>query len=90
MIIDTCLFCSPSLNLHYPTNELKTPLTITIDRGDPQILALLIEKIPTNLDSTTTQPCGKSALMHASYYSRNIEILQVLLKKGADPEKKDL
>ncbi|XP_051164882.1 putative ankyrin repeat protein RF_0580 [Leptopilina boulardi] len=80
----------PFLNLHYPTKDLRTPLTIAIDRGDSQILQLIIDKVPTDLDSTLTQSCGKSALMHASYFSRNLEILQILLKKGVDLNKKDL
>ena len=84
------IFRSPSLDLHYPTADLRTPLTIAIDRGHVDILALLIEKITPNLNSTTTQPCGKSALMHASYFSPNTEILQILLNKGADVNEKDM
>ncbi|XP_043469382.1 putative ankyrin repeat protein RF_0580 isoform X2 [Leptopilina heterotoma] len=80
----------PSLDLHYPNKDLRTPLTIAIDRGDSQILALIIDKIPTDLDSTMTQSCGKSALMHASYFSGNLEILQILLKKGVDLYKRDI
>ncbi|XP_012287528.1 ankyrin repeat domain-containing protein 7-like [Orussus abietinus] len=68
---------------------MATPLTAAIDRGDPQILSGLLEKVPTALDSTTAQPCGRTALMYASHHSRNPDVLQVLLKKGADPVKTD-
>ncbi|XP_076630427.1 uncharacterized protein LOC143346318 [Colletes latitarsis] len=78
-----------SLDLNYPTPSLKTPLTAAIDRGDPQILSLLLEKNLTTLDDTITQPCGRTALMYASFVSRNPEILQTLLKKGADLQKTD-
>lgn len=77
------------MNLHYPTFDLKTPLLEVVRRGDAQILALLIEKIPVCLDDTTTQPYGKTILMSAAYTTRNPEILQLLLKKGADIKKLD-
>ncbi|XP_043685586.1 ankyrin repeat domain-containing protein 7-like [Vespula pensylvanica] len=80
---------SHSINLHYPTFDLKTPLLEVVRRGDVQILALLIEKIPVCLDDTTTQPYGKTVLMSAAYITRNPEILQLLLKKGADIKKLD-
>ncbi|KAI4493961.1 hypothetical protein M0802_009337 [Mischocyttarus mexicanus] len=80
---------SNSINLHYPTFDLKTPLLEVIRRGDVQILALLLDKISVSLDDTTTQPCGKTVLMSAAYTSKNPEILQLLLKKGADPKKLD-
>ncbi|KAF7414089.1 hypothetical protein HZH68_002578 [Vespula germanica] len=78
-----------SINLHYPTFDLKTPLLEVVRRGDVQILALLIEKIPVCLDDTTTQPYGKTVLMSAAYITRNPEILQLLVKKGADIKKLD-
>ncbi|XP_053975785.1 protein TANC1-like isoform X2 [Hylaeus volcanicus] len=81
---------SQSLCLNYPTVNLKTPLTATIDRGDPQILTLLLEKNSMALNDTLTQPCGRTALMYASFVSRNPEILQALLKKGADLWKTDI
>ncbi|KAK2575937.1 hypothetical protein KPH14_007299 [Odynerus spinipes] len=80
---------SQSINMHHPTFHLKTPLLEAIRRGDVSILALLIEKIPVCLDDTTTQPYGKTALMTAAYSSRNPEILQLLVKKGADIKKLD-
>ncbi|OAD56532.1 hypothetical protein WN48_03219 [Eufriesea mexicana] len=80
----------PSIDLHYPTPSLRTPVTSAIDRGDPQILFFLLEKSSTNLDDTTTQPCGKTALMYASFVSRHPEILQTLLKKDADLRKVDI
>ncbi|KAG9428332.1 serine/threonine-protein phosphatase 6 regulatory ankyrin repeat subunit B-like [Apis mellifera carnica] len=79
----------PTIDLHYPTPNLTTPITSAIDRGDPQILSFLLEKNSTNLDGTVTQPWGRTALMYASFVSRNPEILQILLKKGADPQKMD-
>ncbi|XP_076759822.1 uncharacterized protein LOC143428661 [Xylocopa sonorina] len=79
-----------SIELHYPTPNLKTPLTSAIDRGDPQILSLLLEKNSTNMDETTTQPWRRTALMYASYVSRNPEMLRTLLKKGADDRKVDI
>ncbi|XP_050593932.1 putative ankyrin repeat protein RF_0381 [Bombus affinis] len=79
-----------SIDLHYPTPNLKTPITSAIDRGDVQILSFLLEKNSTDLDNTTTQPWARTALMYASYVSRNPEILQILLKKGADPGKVDI
>lgn len=89
--IDICnCDSSQSLYLHYPKPNLKTPLTAAIDRGDPQILALLLEKNSTNLDETVTQPCGRTALMYASFASRDPEMLQVLLKKGANLQKTDM
>ncbi|XP_015173288.1 PREDICTED: ankyrin repeat domain-containing protein 7-like isoform X2 [Polistes dominula] len=81
---------SHSINLHYPTFDLKTPLLEVVRREDVQILALLLDKIPVSLDDTTTQPCGKTVLMSAAYTSRNTEILQLLLKKGANPNKLDV
>lgn len=77
------------MDLHYPTNNLTTPLTTAIDRSDPIIVSFLIDKLPCNLDSTLTQTCGKTALMHAAYYSKNPEVLNVLMKKGADINKTD-
>lgn len=71
----------PTIDLHYPTPNLTTPITSAIDRGDPQILSFLLEKNSTNLDGTVTQPWGRTALMYASFVSRNPEILQILLKK---------
>ncbi|XP_076376794.1 uncharacterized protein LOC143259244 [Megalopta genalis] len=79
-----------SIDLRYPTENLKTPLIAAIDRGDPQILSLLLEKNSADLDETITQPCGRTALMYASYASRDPEMLQVLLKKGADLRKTDI
>ncbi|XP_014606966.1 PREDICTED: ankyrin repeat domain-containing protein 7-like [Polistes canadensis] len=79
-----------SINLHYPTFDLKTPLLEVVRRGDVQILALILDKIPISLDDTTTQPCGKTVLMSAAYTSRNPEILRLLLKNGADPNKLDV
>ncbi|CAB0035777.1 unnamed protein product [Trichogramma brassicae] len=76
---------SPTLDLHYPKENLSTPLTSAIERADPLILAMLIDKIPVDLDDTLTQPCGKTALMHAAYCADNPEVLQVLIRKGADP-----
>ncbi|CAK9824735.1 Putative ankyrin repeat protein RF_0381 [Anthophora retusa] len=84
------LMKNSAIDLHYPTPNLRTPVTSAIDRGDPQILSLLLDKSSTTLDDTVTQPYGKTALMYASFVSRNSEILQVLLKKGADPEKMDI
>ncbi|XP_012143923.2 uncharacterized protein LOC105662875 [Megachile rotundata] len=81
---------NPSIDLHYPTPNLKTPLTSTIDRGDPQILSILLDKISTNLNNTVTQPCGRTALMYASLVSRKPEILEILLKKGADLQQVDI
>ncbi|KAG7191120.1 hypothetical protein KM043_007152 [Ampulex compressa] len=78
------------MNLHYPTSNLKTPLTTAIDRGDPQIVALLLDKISTNLEDTLTQPFKRTILMYASYNVRRPEILQLLLKKGADIQKNDV
>lgn len=79
------------MDLHYPLPKyLSTPLTTAIERSDPAILTTLIDKIPGNLDATLTQPCGKTALMHAACYARNSEILLVLMKKGADPSKTDM
>ena len=87
---DKCNYnCRPTIDLHYPTPNLTTPITSAIDRGDPQILSFLLEKNSTNLDGTVTQPWGRTALMYASFISRNPEILQILLKKGADPQKMD-
>lgn len=70
--------------------NLKTPLMAAIDRNDPQILALMLDRISTDLDNTTTQPCGRTVLMYSAYTSRNPEILQVLLRKGADIERTDM
>ncbi|KAK1125038.1 hypothetical protein K0M31_006376 [Melipona bicolor] len=79
-----------SIDLHYPTPNLKTPVTAAIDRGDLQILSFLLEKNSTGLNDTVTQPWGRTALMYASYVSRNPELLQILLKKGADLHKMDI
>ncbi|XP_078053794.1 uncharacterized protein LOC144479142 [Augochlora pura] len=79
-----------SIDLRYPTENLKTPLIAAIDRADPQILSLLLEKNSADLDETLTQPCGRTALMYAAYSSRDPEVLQVLLKKGADLRKTDI
>nr|XP_034178895.1 ankyrin repeat domain-containing protein 50-like isoform X1 [Osmia lignaria] len=81
---------NPSIDLHYPTPNLKTPLTSTIDRGDPQILSVLLDNNLNTLNDTVTQPWGRTALMYASFVSRNPELLQVLLKKGADLGKVDM
>lgn len=90
-VVNNCCYnCSLSIDLHYPTPNLKTPITAAIDRGDLQILSFLLEKNSTDLDNTTTQPWARTALMYASYVSRNPEILQILLKKGADPGKVDM
>lgn len=78
------------MDLHYPTPNLKTPITAAIDRGDLQILSFLLEKNSTGLDNAITQPWGRTALMYASYVSRNPELLQILLKKGADLQKVDM
>ncbi|KAL7302498.1 hypothetical protein TKK_0005141 [Trichogramma kaykai] len=80
----------PTLDLHYPKENLSTPLTSAIERSDPLILAMLIDKIPVDLDDTLTQPCGKTALMHAAYCTDDPEVLQVLIRKGADPSKTDM
>ncbi|XP_031843274.2 uncharacterized protein LOC116431651 [Nomia melanderi] len=79
-----------TIDLRYPTENLSTPLTAAIDRDDPQILSLLLEKNSADLDETITQPYGRTALMYASYVSRDPEMLQVLLKKGADLQKTDI
>ncbi|XP_043510957.1 fibronectin type 3 and ankyrin repeat domains protein 1-like [Frieseomelitta varia] len=79
-----------SIDLHYPTPNLKTPITAAIDRGDLQILSFLLERNSTGLDNAVTQPWGRTALMYASYVSKNPELLQVLLKKGADLQKVDI
>ena len=78
------------MDLHYPNENLSTPLTTTIERSDPVILSMLIDKLPTNLDLTLTQPCGKTALMHAAFRTGDPEVLQVLIKKGADRDKTDM
>ncbi|XP_076165753.1 phosphocholine transferase AnkX [Ptiloglossa arizonensis] len=72
-----------SMDLNYLTVDLKTPVTAAIDRGDPQILSLLLDKSTKTLDDGIAQPCGRTALMYASFFSRNTEILQTLLRKGA-------
>ncbi|XP_076240820.1 uncharacterized protein LOC143183207 isoform X2 [Calliopsis andreniformis] len=79
-----------SMYLHHPTPNLTTPLIAAINRGDPQILSLLLDKCSAPIDDTVTQPCGRTALMYASFASRNPEMLQVLLKKGADLQKTDI
>ncbi|XP_076295567.1 uncharacterized protein LOC143216424 [Lasioglossum baleicum] len=79
-----------SIDLRYPTEDLKTPLMAAIDRNDPQILSLLLETNSADLDQTITQPCGRTALMYAAYVSRDPEVLQVLLKKGANLQKTDI
>lgn len=81
---------SPTMDLHYPNANLSTPLTTTIERSDPVILSMLIDKLPANLNQTLTQPCGKSALMHAAFRAKDPEVLQVLIKKGADRNKTDM
>ncbi|OXU18205.1 hypothetical protein TSAR_007028 [Trichomalopsis sarcophagae] len=82
---------NPTMDLHYPlAKNLTTPLTAAVERSDSAILTTLIDKIPGNLDATLTQPCGKTALMHAACYARNSEVLLVLVKKGADPSKTDI
>ncbi|XP_076651408.1 uncharacterized protein LOC143358281 [Halictus rubicundus] len=78
------------IDLRYTTEDLKTPLIATIDHNDPRILSLLLEKNSADLDETITQPCGRTALMYAAYVSRDPEVLQVLLKKGADLQKTDI
>ncbi|XP_015430169.1 PREDICTED: ankyrin repeat domain-containing protein 50-like, partial [Dufourea novaeangliae] len=78
-----------SIDLHYPTQNLRTPLTTVIDRDDPRILSVLLERNSTSLDETTTQPYGRTALMYASYVSREPKMLEVLLENGADIGKRD-
>ncbi|XP_026674214.1 uncharacterized protein LOC113465061 [Ceratina calcarata] len=80
----------PSIELNYPTPNLNTPITSAIDRADPQIFTYLLDKSSTSLDDTITQPCRRTALMYASFVSRNPEILQILVKKGADLGKTDM
>ncbi|XP_015516131.1 serine/threonine-protein phosphatase 6 regulatory ankyrin repeat subunit B-like [Neodiprion lecontei] len=81
----------PAMDLHYPTQyrKLRTPLTAAIDRGTPSILKSLLDRFSVPLDSTTTQPFGKTALMHASYVSRNPEVIRVLIARGANVRKTD-
>ncbi|XP_012255687.2 ankyrin repeat domain-containing protein 7-like [Athalia rosae] len=82
---------NPDLDPHYPTKTLKTALTAAIDRGVTSILINLLDGYSAEiLDSTLTQPFGKTALMHASYVSRNPDILRVLIEKGADVQKTDI
>ncbi|XP_058800410.1 putative ankyrin repeat domain-containing protein 30B-like [Phymastichus coffea] len=81
---------NPTMDLHYPTWHSTTPLTTAIDRSDPMIVGFLIDKLPTDLNSTLTQACGRTALMHAARCAKNPEILSVLIKKGADVSKTDV
>lgn len=79
------------MDLHYPTVKLKTPLTAAIDRGNVKILETLLDECSAgSLDSTTTQPCGKTALMYASYVTRHSDIIRVLIERGADVHKVDM
>lgn len=78
------------MDFHYPLVNLSTPLTTAIDRSDVTILTMLIDKVSGDLNATLTQPCSKTALMHAAFQSKNPEIIHTLIKKGADPNKVDL
>ncbi|XP_046737665.1 receptor-interacting serine/threonine-protein kinase 4-like [Diprion similis] len=80
-----------AMDLHYPTQyrKFRTPLTAAIHRGTPTILKSLLDRFSVSLDSTTTQPLGKTALMHASYVSRNPEVIRVLMARGANVQKID-
>lgn len=78
------------MNLHCPTPDLQTPLIGVIKRGDPQILLILIEKNPVDLNDSLTYPCGRTVLMLAAFTSHVPELLQILLKKGANLHNKDI
>lgn len=83
-------FESPSMDPHYPIDNLSTPLTTAIDRSDVMILTMLIDKLPSDLNATLTQPCAKTALMHAALGSSSPEIIHTLIKKGADLNRVDV
>ncbi|KAJ8687169.1 hypothetical protein QAD02_022963 [Eretmocerus hayati] len=79
-----------NVNLHYPRVDLSTPLSTAIDRSDPSILSILIEKVPGCLSSAVTQTCGRTPLMRAAFCARDPEILLILIEKGADIHERDI